>query len=125
MIDLESAANGAFVVGFGFHEVGQRAKFRALCGDEVALRQDDVVNGRGAELIFLLFGVESLLLQFACFNRGGDLGAVLCERDVGVAYVKKRGVSELLGQAAATAAATSTPNRKNISLALLPFTTSS
>ena len=96
-VDFEGAAQGAFVIGFGFGEVGQGAQFGALSGDEVALGQDDVVNGGSAELIFLLLGVESLLLQFARLAGGVHLGAVLFQSDGGVADVQESGVFDLLG----------------------------
>src|SRR5207302_5502693 len=84
-IDFERAPDGALVIGLGFGEVGESAKFRALRVDEVALRLNDEVNGGSAELIFFLFGVKSLLLEFARLAGGVDLSAVLREGDVGVA----------------------------------------
>ena len=96
VIHVESAPERAFVVGFGFLEVGQRAEFRALRGDEVALGQNDVVNRGRAKTIFLLLGVEGFLLKLARFAGGIDLRAVLRERDVGVANVEKRGIFQLL-----------------------------
>ena len=44
-IDFERAPDGALVIGLGFGEVGESAKFRALRVDEVALRLNDEVNG--------------------------------------------------------------------------------
>jgi hypothetical protein len=60
---FQRAAQRALVVGLGFGEIREGAQFIALSGDQVALRQNDVVNGRRAELIFFLLGVERLLLQ--------------------------------------------------------------
>src|SRR5216684_3440182 len=96
LIDLERAPDSALVIGLGFGEVGQSAEFRALCVDEVALRLNDEVYGRCAQLILFLLSIERLLLQFARLAGGIDLGAVLGERDVGIADVEKRGVFQLL-----------------------------
>src|SRR5580704_8625926 len=96
VIHLESASERAFVVGFGFLEISQCAQFGALCGDEVTLRENHVVNGGRSEPVFLLLGVEGLLLKLARFASGIHLSPVLCECDVCVAYVEKRGVFQLL-----------------------------
>jgi len=95
-IDFQSAADGAFVVGLGFHEIGQGAEFRALRLDEVALGLNDEEDRRSTELIFLLFCIERLLLQFARLAGGLDLGAVLGKGDVGVADIEQSGVLQLL-----------------------------
>src|SRR5256885_8543043 len=42
--------------------------------------------------ILLLLRIKRLLLQFARLAGGIDLGAVLGERDVGIAHVEQRGV---------------------------------
>src|SRR5579864_1598058 len=96
VVDLEGAAEGAFVIGLGLFQVGKGTEFRPLSSYEVALREDDVIDGGGAETILLLFGVKSLLLQFASFTGGGDLGAVLRERDVAVAHIEESRVFQLL-----------------------------
>src|SRR4029077_4444184 len=82
VVDLQGAAEGAFVIGFGFFQVGQGANFGTLSVDEVPLGENDVVEDGGAELIFLLFRVKGLLLKLARFAGGFDLGAVLRERDI-------------------------------------------
>ena len=96
VVDLESAPQRAFVVGFGLLEIGERAEFGALRGDEVALGENDVVNGGGSEPVFFLLRVKGFLLEFARLAGGIHLGAVLRERDVGVAHVEKRGIFQLL-----------------------------
>src|SRR5437016_10819223 len=72
-IDFERAADGALVIGLGFGEVGESAKFRALRVDEVALRLNDEVHGRSSERIPLLFRIKGLLLQLARLTGGIDL----------------------------------------------------
>src|SRR6266478_8403435 len=57
VVDLQRAAEGAFVIGFGFFEVGQGTNFGSLSVDEVPLGENDVVEDGGTELIFLLFRV--------------------------------------------------------------------
>ena len=95
-IHFERAADGALVVSFRLDEVRQRAEFVALSADQVALRQDDVVNGRCAELIFLLLGVERLLLQLARFAGGLHLRAILRQRNERIAHIEHRCVLQLL-----------------------------
>src|SRR5271167_1581477 len=92
VIHLERAPESALIVGFGFLEVGQGADFLALSVDEVALRLNDDVHSRSAELVFLLFRIKRLLLELPGFHSGCDLGAPLCEPNKGIAYVEKRGV---------------------------------
>ena len=65
VIHVQSAPERSLVIGFGFLKVGQSAEFRALRGDQVALRQNDVVNRGRAKTIFLLLGVEGFLLKLA------------------------------------------------------------
>ena len=77
MIHLQGAPQGAFVAGFGFLKIGERAQLRALRGDEVALRENHVVNGGSTQPVFLLRGIEGLLLEFARFAGGLDLGAAM------------------------------------------------
>src|SRR5689334_17127535 len=96
VVDLQSSANGSLIAGLSFLQVGQGTNLVPLCGDEVALRLNDQVNCGGAKLILLLLGVEGLLLELASLARGGDLRAVLGQRDVGFAHVGKGGVSQLL-----------------------------
>src|SRR5260370_31283727 len=95
-IDFERAPDGPLVVGLGFSEVGESAKFPALRVDEIALRLNDEVNGGSAELIPFLLGVKSLLLQFARLAGSIDLGAILRKGDVGVSDVEHGGVLHLL-----------------------------
>ena len=64
--------------------------------DEVALRLNDEVNSRRAQLILFLLGIKGLLLQFARLAGGIDLGAVLRQGNVGVADVEQRSVFHLL-----------------------------
>ncbi len=54
VVDFEGAAQGAFIVGFGFGEIGKGAKLGALRGDQVALSENDVVHGGGAKLVLLI-----------------------------------------------------------------------
>src|SRR6202790_164534 len=86
-VDFESTSHGAFVVGLRFHEIREGAEFGALRGDQVALRQNDVINRRSAELILLLFGVEGLFLQLAGFAGGLHARAILPERNIGIADI--------------------------------------
>src|SRR5215471_16991924 len=95
-IDLEGAAKSALIVGFVFFKIRERAQFGALGRDEIALRQNDVVDCRSAKLVLLLFGLKRLLLQFAGFDGGFNLGASLRESDVRVPNVEQSGVSQLL-----------------------------
>jgi len=60
------------------------------------LRLNDEVNGRCAELILFLLRIKRLLLQFAGLAGGIDLGAVLSERDVGIADVEQGAVFQQL-----------------------------
>src|SRR5437763_16905215 len=66
-VDFQSAADGALVSGLRLEKIGEGAQLGGLRADEVALRENDLVNGGSAELIFLLFSVEGLLLQLARF----------------------------------------------------------
>jgi len=79
-IDFERPPDGALVIGLGFDEIGQGAKFRALCEDQIALRQNHLVDRGCAELILLLLRIKRLLLQFARLAGGIDLGAVLVSK---------------------------------------------
>ncbi len=92
-IHFQRAADGALVVRFRFDEVRQCAEFVALRADQVALRQDDVVNRRCAELIFLLLGVERLLLQFARFAGRLHLRSILRQRNERIAHIQHRCIS--------------------------------
>ncbi len=91
-VDFQRASDGTLVVGFRFGQVGQSAKFRALCVDEVALRLNDEINGGCAELILFLFRVKRLLLELACFAGGIHLRAILGEGNVSIANIKQRGI---------------------------------
>src|SRR5467141_685399 len=51
VVDLQRAAESAFVIGFGFFQVGQGTNFGSLSVDKVPLGEDDVVQDGGAELI--------------------------------------------------------------------------
>src|SRR5215472_9927555 len=93
-IDLKRAAKSALIVGFVFFKIRERAQFSALGRDEIALRQNDVVDRRSTKLVLLLFGLERLLLQFAGFDGCFNLCAGLGQGDIGVANVKQSGVSE-------------------------------
>ena len=42
--DVEGAAYGALVIGFGFDKISHSAQFCALGGDVIALGKDDVIN---------------------------------------------------------------------------------
>src|SRR6202158_50680 len=95
-IDFERPPDGALVIGLGFDEVGQSAQFRALGKDQIALRLNDKVYRRCAELILFLLRIKRLLLQFARLAGGIDLGAVLGEQDIGVADVEQGEVFQLL-----------------------------
>src|SRR2546429_164939 len=95
-IDFEGTPDSALVIGLSFGEIGQGAQFRALGSDKVALRLNNEVYCRCPELILFLFRIKRLLLQLARLAGGVDLGAVLGERDVGVADVEQRGVLQLL-----------------------------
>jgi len=64
-IDFERPPDGALVIGLGFDEIGQGAQFRALCEDQIALRQNHLVDRGCAELILFLLRIKRLLLQFA------------------------------------------------------------
>src|SRR5208337_1279120 len=66
-------------------------------GDEVALGENDVVNGGGAEFVFLALGVEGLLLKLASLAGSLHLSAALLDGDGGVANVEERIVLDLLG----------------------------
>ena len=72
------------------------AVLNALGGDEIALRLNNEVDGRCAELIFLLLGFKGLLLQFARFGGGFNAATVLFESNVSIAHVEQRGVLQLL-----------------------------
>src|SRR5260370_26502673 len=95
-MDFKGPPDGALVTGLGFDEIGQSAQFIELGKDEVTLRLNDEVYGRCAELILFLLGIKRLLLQFARLAGGFDLGAVLRERDVGIADVEQGEVLQLL-----------------------------
>src|SRR5205085_10584927 len=68
----------------------------ALSADKIALGENHVVNSGCAELIFFLFGFESLALQFAGFGRSFDASTILNQGDIGIANVKESAVFELL-----------------------------
>ena len=57
---------------------------------EIALRENDVINGGSAELVLFLLGLESLLLKFASFAGGFDLSTTLLYGDRGVAADGRR-----------------------------------
>src|SRR5205085_12194712 len=95
-VDLEGAAESALIIGLGFLEVGQSANFRALSVDQITLSENDVVKGRGTQLVLLLLRVKSLLLEFARLTGRLDLGAILGEGDVSIADVQKRSFLQLL-----------------------------
>ena len=96
VVDFEGAAESAFIVGFGFGEIGEGAEFGALRGDQVALSENDVVDGGGAKFVLLIFRVEGLLLKFARFAGGLDLSAALLDSDGGVANIEESIVLGLL-----------------------------
>src|SRR5208283_2297919 len=96
-VDFEGAAEGALVIGLGFGEIGQGAEFSALSGDEIALGENNVINGGGAEFVFFALGVESLLLELASLAGGLHLSAALLDGDGGVANIEEGVVLDLLG----------------------------
>src|SRR5207245_7109637 len=95
-VDLQCAPYRALVVGSRFDQVGECTKLRALSGDKIALRQDDLVDRGRTELIFVLLGFKRLLLKFACLTSGFHTRAVLFQSDVGVAHVEQSRVFQLL-----------------------------
>src|SRR4029077_70036 len=72
VVDLQRAAESAFVIGFGFFQVGQGADLGSLSVDEIPLSKNDVIKDGGTELIFLLFRVKGLLLELPRFAGGFD-----------------------------------------------------
>src|SRR5580704_11924421 len=44
VVDVQGAAQSAFIVGFSLFEIGEGANLGRLCGDQVALCEDDVVH---------------------------------------------------------------------------------
>ena len=96
MIGLERAANGAFIVGPGFKQISKCTELRTLGGDEVSLRQNDLIDRGGAESVSLLLGLKRLPLQFACFGGSLHTRAILFKCDVGVANVEQGRVLQLL-----------------------------
>ena len=81
-VDFQRSADCTLVVCLGFHEVREGTKFRALGGNEVALGLNDEVYSGCAELVPLLFGVESLLLPIASLgsqSQGSSSGTTTTE----------------------------------------------
>src|SRR4029077_9758532 len=96
VVDFQRPAKRALVISFGLRKIRQRPQFRALGSDKVALRENYLINGRSAELVFFLLRVKRLLLQFASLAGGLNLRAALFQRDGGIANVQQGSVFQLL-----------------------------
>ena len=65
-------------------------------GGQIALRLNDEEGRRRADSIFLLLGVQSLLLKDPALHRRGVLGAGLFDRDEGVLHVNMNLIDQSL-----------------------------
>src|SRR3977135_5388 len=95
VVDLERAAHGAIEIYFGLRQVDARADLGAGGRGESILIGNDVEQRRSSQLIFLLFGVQGLLIEIACLGGGLQRDAGLLEDDLRVVNINRNVIHNL------------------------------